>query len=216
MIKNLQYIAIEGPIGVGKTTLTSLLAEEFKFRRVLEEPENNPFLAEFYKNKKQYAFQTQLFFLLSRYQQQKELAQQELFQQGIVSDYIFAKDRVFATLNLSDEEINLYESIYSLLDARILKPDLVIFLQASVDVLKERIRKRKINYEKHIDLDYLENLAQAYNHFFFNYTETPLLVVNCSEIDFVEQPADYKNLLNEILLMKKQKLEKHYVSISSK
>ncbi len=216
MIKNLQYIAIEGPIGVGKTTLTTLLAEEFKFRRVLEEPENNPFLADFYKNKKQYAFQTQLFFLLSRYQQQKELAQQELFQQGIVSDYIFAKDRVFATLNLSDEELNLYESIYNLLDARILKPDLVIFLQASVDVLKERIKKRKINYEKNIDLDYLENLAQAYNHFFFNYTETPLLVVNCSEIDFVEQNDDYKNLLNEILLMKKQKLQKHYVSISSK
>jgi deoxyadenosine/deoxycytidine kinase len=119
-------------------------------------------------------------------------------------------------LNLSDEELTLYESLYNLLDARILKPDLVIFLQASTEVLRERIKKRKIPYEKNIEPQYLEELAQAYNRFFFSYNETPLLVVNCSEIDFVEKPEDYQNLLKEIMQMRKQKLQKHYVSISSK
>jgi deoxyguanosine kinase len=216
VLKSLQYIAIEGPIGVGKTTLARLLAEELKHRLVLEDAEGNPFLSDFYKDREKYAFQTQLFFLLSRYQQQKEMAQQDLFQQGIISDYIFAKDRIFAYLNLSEDELSLYDSIYNLLDARILKPDLVIFLQASKEVLKDRIKKRKIHYEKHIDSKYLEDLAQGYNRFFFSYNETPLLVVNCSEIDFVEKPEDFQNLLNEIVQMRKQKLEKHYVSISSK
>lgn len=216
MSETLQYIAVEGPIGVGKTTLTQLLAKEFNYRTVLEEAEKNPFLPEFYKDRKKFAFQTQTFFLLSRYQQQKELIQQDLFKQGVVSDYLFAKDKIFASLNLSQDELLLYESIYHVLDTRIPKPDLVIFLQASTEVLKERIKKRKISHEKHIDLQYLENLAQSYNHFFFSYNETPLLVVNCSEIDFANEPSDYKNLLNEIVQMKKQKLEKHYVSISSK
>lgn len=216
MLPPLQYIAMEGPIGVGKTTLARLMAEELNYRLVLEDAGGNPFLPVFYKDRSKYAFQTQLFFLLSRYQQQKELAQQDLFQKGVISDYIFAKDKIFASLNLSEDELTLYESIYQLLDARIVKPDLVIFLQASKDVLKDRIKKRKIPYEKHIDLEYLEDLAQAYNRFFFSYTETPLLVVNCSEIDFVEKPEDYRNLLSEIVLMRKQKLQKHYVSISSK
>ena len=216
MPKPLQYIAIEGPIGVGKTTLSRLLAEEFNFKLNLEDVHGNPFLAEFYKDRNKYAFQTQVFFLLSRYQQQKELVQKDLFQQGFVADYIFAKDRIFAMLNLSDEELILYESLYNLLDARILKPDLVIFLQASTEVLRDRIKKRKIPYEKNINSDYLEDLAQAYNRFFFSYNETPLLVVNCSEIDFVEKPDDYRNLLKEIVQMRKQKLDKHYVSISSK
>ncbi len=216
MSQSLQYIAIEGPIGVGKTTLAELLVKEFNYRLVLEEAEKNPFLPEFYKDRNKFAFQTQTYFLLSRYQQQRELAQQDLFQQGIVSDYIFAKDKIFASFNLSQDELILYESIYHLLDTRILKPDLVIFLQASTEVLKERIKKRKVFYEKNIDFQYLENLAQSYNHFFFSYNETPLLVVNCSEIDFVEKFEDYKNLLHEIMQMNKQKLEKHYVSISSK
>lgn len=216
MIKSLRYIAIEGPIGVGKTTLSRLLAEELNFKLNLEDVHGNPFLSEFYKNRSKYAFQTQVFFLLSRYQQQKEMVQQNLFQQGYIADYIFAKDRIFAHLNLSDEELSLYDSLYNLLDARILKPDLVIFLQASTDVLKDRIKKRKIPYEKNIDLQYLEDLTQAYSRFFFSYNETPLLVVNCSEIDFVEKPDDYRNLLKEIVQMRKQKLEKHYVSISSK
>ncbi len=216
MSDSLQYIAVEGPIGVGKTTLTQLLAKEFNYRLILEEAENNPFLPDFYKDRNKFAFQTQTYFLLSRYQQQKELNQQDLFKQGIVSDYIFAKDKIFASLNLSQDELHLYESIYQLLDTRIAKPDLVIFLQASTEVLKERIKKRKIAHEKHISSEYLENLAQSYNHFFFSYNETPLLVVNCSEIDFANSPEDYQNLLHEIFQMKKQKLEKHYVSISSR
>jgi len=215
-MNKLQYIAIEGPIGVGKTSLARLLAEEFNHRLVLEDAENNPFLPAFYKDRSKYAFQTQVFFLLSRYQQQKEMVQQDLFQQGVVSDYIFAKDKIFASLNLSEDEMTLYDSLYNLLDARILKPDLVIFMQASKEVLKERIKKRKISHEKNINTEYLEELAQAYNRFFFTYSDTPLLVVNCSDMDFVENPEDYRNILKEIVHMKKNKLDKHYVSISSK
>ncbi len=215
-MNKLQYIAIEGPIGVGKTSLARLLSEEFNHRLVLEDAENNPFLPEFYKDRNKYAFQTQVFFLLSRYQQQKEMVQQDLFQQGVVSDYIFAKDKIFASLNLSEDEMTLYDSLYNLLDARILKPDLVVFMQASKDVLKDRIKKRKIPHEKNINTEYLEELAQAYNRFFFTYSDTPLLVVNCSDMDFVENNEDYQIILDEIGHMKKNKLEKHYVSISSK
>lgn len=207
---------MEGPIGVGKTTLSRLLAEDFKARLVLEEAEENPFLPAFYKDSKANAFQTQVFFLLSRYRQQKELEQQDLFKQATVSDYIFAKDRIFAYLNLSAEEIDLYENLYRILDARVRKPDLVIFLQASVDILRERIKKRGIKYEKSISGQYIEQLCQAYNQFFFEYSESPLLTVNCTEIDIVKNEADYKNLLKEILGMRKGKLQKHYVSISSK
>ncbi|MCC6272359.1 MAG: deoxynucleoside kinase [Deltaproteobacteria bacterium] len=214
-MKPLRYIAVEGPIGVGKTTLTRLLAEEFKGRIVLEEAEENPFLPSFYKDPKGFAFQTQVFFLLSRYQQQKVLMQQDLFKQATISDYIFAKDRIFAMLNLSEEEINLYDKLYRVLDAQIPKPDLVIFLQASVEALRERIKKRGIAYEKSISGEYIERLCQAYNQFFFEYDETPLLTVNCTEIDIVKNEEDYRNLLKEILNMRKAKLDKHYVSISS-
>jgi deoxyadenosine/deoxycytidine kinase len=212
----LRYIAVEGPIGVGKTTLSKRLAEEFKARLVLEEAEENPFLPQFYKDPKAHAFQTQVFFLLSRYRQQKEIEQQDLFQQATVTDYIFAKDRIFAYLNLSSEELDLYENLYRVLDARVRKPDLVIFLQASAEILRERIRKRGIPYEKSISGAYIERLGQAYSQFFFQYDETPLLTVNCTEIDIVKNESDYKNLLKEILNMRKGKLEKHYVSISSK
>lgn len=214
-ISQLKYIAIEGPIGVGKTTLARMLAEEFRFRLALESPESNPFMGDFYKDRSRYAFQTQLFFLLSRYQQQKELAQLGLFEQGVVSDYILAKDHLFASLNLSPDELQLYESIYPLLDAKVLKPDLVIFLQASTEVLKDRIKQRNIPYEKNIDFSYLDKLSSAYNDFFFHYQQTPLLVVNCSEVNWIENSTDYQNLLKEILHMKKNNLEKHYVSISS-
>jgi deoxyadenosine/deoxycytidine kinase len=212
----LRYIAVEGPIGVGKTTLSKRLAEEFKARLVLEEAEENPFLPQFYKDPKAHAFQTQVFFLLSRYRQQKEIEQQDLFQQATVTDYIFAKDRIFAYLNLSSEELDLYENLYRVLDARVRKPDLVIFLQASAEILRERIRKRGIPYEKSISGAYIERLGQAYSQFFFQYDETPLLTVNCTEIYIVKNESDYKNLLKEILNMRKGKLEKHYVSISSK
>ncbi len=212
----LRYIAVEGPIGVGKTTLSQLLSEEFQGRLVLEEAEENPFLPNFYKDAKRYAFQAQVFFLLSRFRQQKDLAQHDLFQSTTISDYIFAKDRIFAQLNLDDEELNLYQSLYQALEPKVPKPDLVIFLQASVDTLRQRIKKRGIAYEKHISGDYIANLCQAYNQFFFEYDETPLLTVNCTEIDIVKKQVDYKNLLREILNMRKAKLDKHYVSISSR
>jgi len=212
----LRYIAVEGPIGVGKTTLSQLLAEEFQAKLVLEEAEENPFLPSFYKDPKRNAFQTQVFFLLSRYRQQKDLAQQELFSQLTISDYIFAKDRIFAQINLADEELGLYENLYQALDAKVPKPDLVIFMQASVDTLRHRIKKRGIRYEKHISGKYIEELCQAYNQFFFEYDETPLLTVNCTEIDIIKKQGDYKNLLREILNMRKGKLKKHYISISSK
>jgi deoxyadenosine/deoxycytidine kinase len=212
----LRYIAVEGPIGVGKTTLTQLLAEEFQGRAVLEQAEENPFLPSFYKDPRRHAFQTQVFFLLSRFRQQKDLAQQDLFQQITVSDYIFAKDRIFAKLNLSEEELSLYDGLYQALDAKVPKPDLVIFMQASVDTLRHRIKKRGISHEKSISGSYIEDLCQAYNQFFFEYDDTPLLTVNCTEIDIVKNQGDYKNLLREILSMRKGKLQKHYVSISSK
>lgn len=215
-VNPLTYIAVEGPIGVGKTTLSRMLSEQFNARLVLEEAEENPFLPDFYKDTRRYAFQTQVFFLLSRFRQQKELEQQDLFRQATVSDYIFAKDRIFAHLNLSPEEVDLYENLYRILDARIRKPDLVIFLQASVDALRERIKKRGILYEKSISGAYIERLCQAYNQFFFEYDDTPLLTVNCTEIDIVKNESDYKNLLKEILSMRKGNKDKHYVSISSK
>src|SRR3972149_3117559 len=162
-MESFRYIAIEGPVGVGKSSLAGLLAREFSGRTLNEEVDTNPFLPKFYDDIRKFAFQTQLFFLLSRYQQQKEMFQQELFSSVIISDYLFAKDRIFAYLNLDENELGLYEQVYRLLDTRIPKPDLVIYLQASTDVLKDRIRKRDKEYEKGIEEDYLERLVDAYN-----------------------------------------------------
>lgn len=197
-----RYIALEGPIGVGKTSLTEFLAKEFNGRALLEEVTANPFLDNFYKDRRKHAFQTQLFFLLSRYKQQKELGQQELFNSTVVADYLFAKDKIFAYLNLDENELSLYEQIYRLLDARTPKPDLVIYLQARTEVLIERIKKRNKNYEKDIEEEYIENLVDAYNRYFFYYTDTPLLVVNTSDIDFVNSPMDLANMVKEIRSIK--------------
>lgn len=196
------YIAIEGPIGVGKTTLAELLAREFNGRAILEEVDGNPFLKDFYRDRKRYAFQTQLFFLLSRYQQQIGLRQQDLFSGAVITDYLFAKDRVFAYINLDENELVLYEQVFRLLDTRIPKPDLVIFLQARSDVLVERIKRRGKDYESSMDEDYLVRLVDAYNRYFFYYTDTPLLVVNTSDIDFVDHPEDMSNLVKEIRSLK--------------
>ena len=193
-----RYIVVEGPIGVGKTTLVNHLAEAFDARTLLERADENPFLSKFYADRGKYAFQTQIFFLLTRYQQQQEILQADLFRRHIVCDYLFAKDRIFAYLNLSQDELVLYEWIYQLLDQRVVKPDLVIYLQAPVHVLARRIRKRALWYEKDVDQEYLEKVSKAYNAFFFQYSETPLLVVNTSNIDFVKREADLQNLLREI------------------
>ncbi|MEW6443548.1 MAG: deoxynucleoside kinase [bacterium] len=193
-----RYIVVEGPIGVGKTSLVRLLAETFSSHTIFERVEENPFLGKFYKDREKHAFQTQLFFLLTRYQQQQEILQGDLFRQGLLCDYLFGKDRIFASLNLSEDERALYEWIYQLLDQRVVKPDLVIYLQAPVSVLLKRIRKRAVWYEKEIDPEYVEKVSQAYANFFFQYNETPLLVVNTSSIDFVKRDADLKNLIREI------------------
>ncbi len=198
-----QYIVIEGPIGVGKTSLTKLLAQEFNARCILEKPEENPFLSHFYQDRKKYAFQTQIFFLLNRFQQQKEILQPSLFNQTTLSDYLFAKDRIFASLNLDNHELALYEQIFSLLSAQIPSPDLVVFLQATPEVLLHRIKSRNIPYEKTIDLEYLKTLTEAYNYYFFHYDRTPLLIVNTSEINFVQRKEDFSQLIREIKQMKK-------------
>jgi deoxyguanosine kinase len=198
-----RYIVIEGPIGVGKTSLTKLLAKEFNARCILEKPEENPFLAQFYQDRKKYAFQTQIFFLLNRFQQQKEIAQLDLFNQVSLCDYLFAKDRIFASLNLDNHELALYEQTFHLLTGQIPSPDLVIFLQAKPEVLLHRIKSRNIPYEREIDLEYLKMLTEGYNYYFFHYDHTPLLVVNTSEIDFVNREEDFVQLVREIKQMKK-------------
>jgi deoxyadenosine/deoxycytidine kinase len=209
-----RYIAIDGPIGVGKTSLADMLSKALDGRVICEQVDENPFLSDFYENRKKYSFQTQLFFLLSRYRQQEELSQIDLFSRTVISDYIFAKDRIFAYINLDENEIELYEQVYQLLDARLPKPDLVILLQATTDVLKERVRIRNREYEKNIEYEYLETLRQAYNEFFFHYDETPLLVINSTGIDFVNNRKDFELLIKEIKEMKGG--VKHFVPLGSR
>ncbi len=192
------YIAIEGPIGVGKTSLARALGLRLGARIVLEDTDSNPFLARFYQDPEKYAFPVQLYFLLTRYNQQRQLAQQDLFAQATVSDYLLAKDRIFARLNLGPDELVLYEGVYRLLDERLARPDLVVYIRAGVEVLAERLRKRNRAFERHISMEYLERVSSAYRDFFFYYDETPLLVVDTSEIDFVAEPADLDDLMREI------------------
>jgi deoxyadenosine/deoxycytidine kinase len=209
-----KYIVVEGPIGVGKTSLAKILANEFQARTIFERVEDNPFLPKFYKSRELYAFQNQTFFLLNRYQQQMELAQQDLFNQNTVSDYLFAKDQIFATLTLSAEELNLYQQIYALLNTRVAKPDLVVYLQARPEVLYKRVKKRDKKYERSVTFEYLSEVSQAYNQFFFHYDETPLLVVNTSGIDFVSSGKDLADLIKEINTMGSG--TQHYIPLGSR
>jgi deoxyadenosine/deoxycytidine kinase len=208
-----KYIVVEGPIGVGKTSLAKILANEFQARTLFENVEDNPFLPKFYQARETYAFQNQTFFLLSRYQQQVALSQQDLFNQNIVADYLFAKDKIFATLTLSADELNLYRQIYALLNTRVPKPDLVVYLQARPEVLYKRVKKRDKKYERSVTFEYLTEVAQAYNQFFFYYEETPLLVVNTSEIDFVASSKDLADLIKEINAMGSG--TQHYIPLRS-
>ena len=193
-----RFIAVEGAIGAGKTSLVNLLGENYGARLILEETESNPFISKFYEDKEAYSFQTQVFFLLSRYNQYMQLAQRDLFNSVVVIDYLFQRDKVFARLNLEDHEYNLYEQIFSLIDAKAPKPDLVIYLQASTEVLQERVAKRGRDYEAFMDPDYLDSVNKAFNNFFFYYSETPLLVINTNEIDFVEKKCDLDELIKKI------------------
>ena len=197
MIKH-PYIAVEGVIGVGKTSLAHLLAEKMNGRLVLENPEENPFLDQFYKDPRHFAFQTQLFFLLSRFKQQQELPPPDLFHASLISDYLFAKDRIFAYINLSEAEIGLYEKVMGLMEVQIRKPDLVVYLQSSTERLMQNIRLRSRPYEKEITESYLRTLNEAYNHFFFNYDESPLLIVNSTNLDYVNNENHLAALLKEI------------------
>ncbi len=195
-------IAVEGPIGVGKTSFVELLTKKFDAHKVLERVDN-PFLRDFYKDKAGAAFQAQLFFLLSRYRQMLELSQRGLFQQVTVCDYIFPKDKIFAYLNLDDSELLIYDKLYALLEPQVPKPDLVIFLQADTERLAERIKRRKRDYESEIAEAYVNEVNKAYNYFFFNYTATPLLVINTNEIDFVHQEGDLDELVAQIRKMER-------------
>ena len=198
MLERRAYIALEGPIGVGKTTLAQKLAHALDARLILEEGEQNPFLARFYEDPEKYAIPVQLYFLLTRYNQQRELIQRPLLEQATVADYLFAKDRIFANLNLAPDELVLYEQVYKLLDSRMAKPDLVVYLLANVEVLAERLRRRNRDFERDISYEYLERVSTAYRDFFFYYDEAPLLVVDTSEIDFVANQSDFDDLIREI------------------
>jgi deoxyguanosine kinase len=194
----IKYIALEGPIGVGKTTLSKMLCDRYGGRLVLERHDDNPFLGKFYKDRKRLAFQTQLFFLLSRFKQQQEFFSGELLASHVVSDYLFAKDRIFATINLDYDELALYDHVASLLEKSIPSPDLVIYLTASPEILVGRINKRSRTYEKNFDGDYLKNLCQAYSKFFFHYNATPLLVINTENVNFATEPDQFEFLIEKI------------------
>ncbi|MFN2371891.1 MAG: deoxynucleoside kinase [Candidatus Krumholzibacteriia bacterium] len=193
-----RYIVVEGVIGVGKTSLAKLLATRAGARLNLEVVEENPFLSKFYGNRSAYAFQTQIFFLLSRFRQQQKLFQDELFRSILVSDYLFAKDRIFANLNLGDDELVLYNQLATILEQRVMKPDLVIYLQARTEVLLQRIHWRGRSFEQDMEPGYLEALGAAYSYYFHHYKESPLLVVNTDNLDFVNVPGDFE-LLHEQL-----------------
>jgi len=196
------YIVIEGPLGVGKTSLALMLSEKMNGQTMIEDVEENPFLVQFYHHPRQYAFQTQMFFLLKRYKLAAEINQIGLFKRTTISDYLFDKDRIFARANLEDNEFWLYEQLFQILKKRVRTPDLVIFLQAKTEVLAERIKKRNRKYERSISFEYLEKINVAFNEFFFHFYECPLLIINASEIDFVHVPEDFEDLVGEIRKMK--------------
>ncbi len=200
---HLNYVCIEGVIGAGKTSLTTLLSDRFQARLVMEEIDENPFLSRFYSDRASFAFQTQLWFLLSRYKQLSVMvAQQDLFHQVTLSDYMFAKDRIFASINLHDDELMLYNNMASVLEKSTPRPDLIVYLQASTDVLLKRIEKRGRTFECNMDPEYIDTLNQAYNHFFFHYTYSPLLIINTNYIDFVNDSQDLNELIEQVISVK--------------
>lgn len=192
------YIAIEGVIGASKTNLAKLLAERLKANLLLEKPEENPFLTDFYRDRRRFAFQTQLFFLLSRFKQQEGFPQPDFFHKRVVADYLFAKDRIFASINLDEREFQLYEKVVALMESRIPPPGLVVYLQSSPQRLMNNIRIRNRAYEKQMSEDYLNELNEAYNRFFWNYDAAPLLLVNADNIDFVNDKQRLDDLINAI------------------
>jgi deoxyadenosine/deoxycytidine kinase len=206
------YLAVDGPIGVGKTTLVEILSAKFEGVKILEDVEN-PFLADFYRDRPGAAFQTQLYFLLSRYKQQRDVFQRDLFDRLLVADYAFPKDRIFAYLTLSDDELMLYDKLYTLLEPQVPVPDLVLHLVADVDTCLERIKKRQRPMEKHLSRDYLAELIDAYNHYYHYYSRSPLLVVDTRHLDFPDRPEDLDELVGR--LRKPVKGTEYYVPLGS-
>lgn len=195
---DLRYVVIEGVIGAGKTSLAKMLSEQFNGRLVLEEFEENPFLGRFYEDQTRWGFHTQLSFLASRFRQQKLIHDRSLFHQVVISDYIFEKDRIFAHLNLKNEELQLYETLFRQMQVSTPRPDLVVYLQSSTDRLMQNIKKRERSFEKQISRKYIEELNEAYNYYFFRFDGSPLLIINTTHIDFVDKPEDFKELVRQI------------------
>lgn len=193
-----RYVVVEGPIGVGKTSLARRLSERFKAGLMLEDADANPFLPRFYQDAERYALQTQLFFLFQRASQVRDLKQMELFGHTTVADFLLDKDTLFARLNLNEEEYSLYQQIYAHLQPQTPTPDLVIYLQAPVESLIERVRRRGVAYESPITEDYLARLAESYSRYFYQYDASPLLIVNSEYLNFADQPQDFELLLERI------------------
>jgi deoxyadenosine/deoxycytidine kinase len=204
----IHYLAIDGPIGVGKTTLVEMLAERFEGVKILEDVEN-PFLPSFYSDRPGSAFQTELYFLLTRFKQQQETVQRELFNRLLLADYTFPKNRIFAYLNLSDDELLLFDKLYTLLEPQIPAPDLVLYLVADLETCLKRINKRKRDFESNMSSTYMAELIDAYNHYYHHYNRSALLVVDTRNLNFIDREEDFEHLIH--LLSKPIKGTQYYV-----
>ncbi len=198
MLRHLNYIAVEGPIGVGKTSLTLKLAEYYDGKALLEEVNQNPFLENFYQDRPHSAFPTQVFFLLNRYRQQQQLKEKDLFSSLYFTDYMFFRDRLFAYMNLTDEELTLYEELYAMLSKNLIKPNLILYLDASVSTLMKRIRKRGREVERYLKEEYIEATKNSLHYFFFHYDEAPVLIVNTDNADFINNEEQFEQLIIQL------------------